>query len=46
MDAIRSLSRDMDEDHYETFLEQLKFEIEQEIELCFWHIDDPSEEHL
>ena len=37
MDAIRSLSRDMDEDHYETFLEQL---------LCFWHIDDPSEEHL
>lgn len=46
MDAIRTLTADLDEKGYEEFLDQLKYEIEQEIELCFWHSTDLDEEHF
>ena len=35
-------TKDMSEERYEEFLEQLKFELEAESELCCW--GDPEEE--
>ena len=37
MDAVRAQARDLDDSQYEDFLDQMKFEIESEIELCGWH---------
>ncbi len=44
MDTIRTQVRDLDDGRYEEFLEQLKFEIESEIELCGWHSMESEEE--
>ena len=37
MDAVRAQARDLDDSQYEEFLDQMRFEIESEIELCGWH---------
>ena len=42
MDCIRQLTQNLSEEQYADFLEQLKFEIEAEAELCCWN--DPDEE--
>lgn len=44
MDAVRMQARDLDERQYEEFLDQLKFEIESEIELCGWRSLESGEE--
>lgn len=44
MDAVRAQARDLDDSQYEEFLDQMKFEIESEIELCDWHSLESSEE--
>ena len=36
MDAVRAQARDLDDSQYEEFLDQMRFEIESEIELCGW----------
>lgn len=36
MDFIREQTKDMSEERYQEFLEQLKFELEAESELCCW----------
>lgn len=36
MDFIREQTKDLSEERYEEFLEQLKFELEAESELCCW----------
>lgn len=42
MDFIREQTKDLSEERYEEFLEQLKDELEAESELCCW--GDPKEE--
>lgn len=42
MDYIREAAKDLSEERYEEFLEQLKFELEAEAELCIW--GDPDDE--
>lgn len=42
MDFIREQTKDLSEERYEEFLEQLKFELESETELCNW--GDPDDE--
>lgn len=42
MDYIREAAKDLSEERYEEFLEQLKFELEAEAELCNW--GDPDDE--
>lgn len=42
MDFIREQTKDLSEERYEEFLEQLKFELAAESELCCW--GDPEEE--
>lgn len=42
MGFIREQTKDLSEERYEEFLEQLKFELEAESELCCW--GDPEEE--
>ena len=37
MDAVRAQARGLDDSQYEEFLDQMRFEIESEIELCGWH---------
>ena len=37
MDVVRAQARDLDDSQYEEFLDQIRFEIESEIELCGWH---------
>ena len=44
MDAVRAQARGLDDSQYEEFLEQMKFEIESEIELCGWHSLESGEE--
>lgn len=36
MDFIREQTKDLSEERYQEFLEQLKFELEAEAELCCW----------
>lgn len=44
MDTLRAQARDLDDSQYEEFLDQIKFEIESEIELCGWHSLESDEE--
>ena len=44
MDTLRAQASDLDDSQYEEFLDQIKFEIESEIELCGWHSLESDEE--
>ena len=44
MDAVRAQARDLDDSQYEEFLDQMRFEIESEIELCGWRSLESGEE--